>query len=353
MDRYEEAHECLQVAEELALKHMRKADLARIYHCRGNVYFPQGEIDACMKQHQLALSCALESQLPDREAQALSGLGDAYYLRCQMPTAYDYFVKSVEISQEHGLEQIEAANRFMIAWTVMWAKDLFTAVKLGNEAANFAENVNHKRAEMIARQLLSVALGDMGKVDEARLEVERVYKVADQLGAGRFIAFSFYHKAKMYLAEDNKDLAEKAVDEGLELSRKSSHTFAGPCLLGIKGYLSGSSEERSGHWNEARAMLDNGCPGHNHLFLVRDLIDICLVEQNWNACETYCSLMESYTKKEPMPWSNLVISRGRCLARLGQGENKSESFQELSDLEEECNRLGFITLIPQLQQARP
>lgn len=356
LDRYEEAHESLQIAEELALKHHRKADLARIHHCRGNVYFPQGKIESCMKQHQRALSCALDSQLPDCEAQALSGLGDAYYLRCQMPTAHDYFEKSVEICQRHGLELIEAANRLMVAWTAMWAKDLFTAVELGEEAAAFAEKVNHKRAEMIARQLLSAALSDMGKVELARREVERVYNIAEQLGAGRFIAFSFYNKAKVFLAEGNKALAEKAVDKGLLFSRKSSHTFSGPCLLGLKGALAQSNGERLKHWNEAKAMLEKGCPGHNHLFFIRDIIDASLLDRNWKACEGDCSLLEMYSNKEPMPWSNLVIARGRCLARLGlaekgSGENSGDTSQELNNLEEECNRLGLITLIPLLQQA--
>ncbi len=351
LDRYEEAHESLQRAEELALTHKKNAELARIHHCRGNVYFPQGEIESCMKQHQLALSCALESKLPDREAQALSGLGDAYYLRCQMPTAHDYFVKSVEICQRHGFERIEAANRLMVAWTAMWAKDLFTAVRLGKEAATFAENVDHKRAEMIARQLLSVAFVDMEQIDDARCEVERVYQISEQLGAGRFTAFSFYHKVKMALAQGDKALAEKEVDEGLKFSRQSSHTFSGPCLLGLKGYLASSSEERLNHWNEAKTMLSKGCPGHNHLFFNRDLIDVCLLERDWDSCENYCSLLELYTSKEPMPWTDLVISRGRCLSRIGRGANKNNASQELVDLEAECHRLGMITLVPMLHQA--
>ena len=54
-------------AERCELVEMR----ARIHFLRGNLHFPRGNIGGCLAEHQKSLELALETDLPELEAQAL------------------------------------------------------------------------------------------------------------------------------------------------------------------------------------------------------------------------------------------------------------------------------------------
>ncbi len=351
IDRYDEAHDTLQVAEQLAKKHNLKADLSTIHYCRGNLYFPQGEIEACMNQHQLALKNALESRLPDREAQALSGLGDVEYLRCHMISAHHYFQRCVGICQAHDLQQIEAANQMMVAWTVMFAKDVFTAIELGEQGVKFAIKINDKRAELIARNLLSATFLDLGKKEESKHNIEQGFTIAQHLGAGRFMSLSSYYRAKLALLNNDHVAAREATEVGLNYSRQSVHAFSGPVLLGIQGRLASSALERRSCWDEAESIFKSGCPGHNRLFFSRDVIETCLQLQDWKACEENCDRLQQHTRNEPLPWSDIVIARGKLLARFGQGDQSNQIKLELQQLESKTKSLGLLSLTASLTNA--
>lgn len=351
LDRYHEAHEVLQVAEEVAAAHDRKDHLATIHHCRGNIYFPQGRLDDCMAQHQKALSYALEIGSPQHEAQALSGLGDSYYLCCRMRTAEDYFAKCVAICEAEQLPRIEAANRMMLAWTAIFAGDIGLAIERSKKAVEFSRMHKHKRAEMIARQALCGAYFDHGNFDDAVGEADIVFEISRQLGAGRFLAFAHYQKACAVVWLGDKTAAEELIDDGLSESRASSHTFSGPCLLGFKGCLLPPGEARKALWDEADAMLAAGCPGHNHLRFYRDAIDQSVLDGDWDSVDVFCDKLEKVTREEPLSWSEFAIARGRLLARLGRGERSDALRTDLEKLAEECERLGQLRQLPSILNA--
>lgn len=351
LDRYQQAHEVLQVAEELAAAQGRKDHLATIHHCRGNIYFPQGRIDDCMEQHNKALSYALEIGSPQYEAQALSGLGDSYYLRCRMRTAEDYFAKGVSICEAEQLPRIEAANRMMLAWTAVFARAVTLAIERGEAAVAFARAHKHKRAEMIARQALCGAYFDHGEFDDAIREADLVFDISQQLGAGRFLAFAHYQKAVVIAWLGDVAGAEELIDDGLSESRKSSHTFSGPCLLGFKGCLLPPGEDRKALWDEADAMLEAGCPGHNHLRFYRDAIDQSVLDGDWDNADFYCDKLETVTRDEPLSWSEFALARGRLLTRLGGGERGDALHAELEALAKECEALGQLRQLPSIRDA--
>src|SRR5262249_31253476 len=59
-------------------------DEARIHFLRGNLCFPRGDIDGCVREHARSLALAREVGDPEQEAAALGGLGDAEYMRGRM-----------------------------------------------------------------------------------------------------------------------------------------------------------------------------------------------------------------------------------------------------------------------------
>jgi predicted ATPase len=77
-DRYDEALEELDRAESLAARNKRMVDLSRIHHLRGNIYFPLGQVDKCLSEHQSAWRFAKEADSTEDEARALGGIGRSH-----------------------------------------------------------------------------------------------------------------------------------------------------------------------------------------------------------------------------------------------------------------------------------
>jgi hypothetical protein len=90
------------------------AELARIHHLRGNIFFPLGNIEGCREEHERGLGFAQRSGSPEAEARALGGLADAAYAQGRMRSAFDHFSRCVALSQQHGFGRIEVANRSMV-----------------------------------------------------------------------------------------------------------------------------------------------------------------------------------------------------------------------------------------------
>ena len=61
-------------------------------------------------------------------------------------------------------------------------------------------------------------------------------------------------------------------------------------------------------------MLRGGAVGHNHLWFYRDAIEAMLNAGDGPAALHYVSMLEEYTRTEPLPWSELFAAGGRALA---------------------------------------
>ena len=125
------------------------AEQARIHFLRGNLYFPRGDIEGCLREHGIALELARRAGAAELEATALGGLGDAEYVRGRMISALDRFRECVELCERHGFGRIEVANRPMMAFTQWFAGDTKGALTVANTAIARAARVGHRRAEMI------------------------------------------------------------------------------------------------------------------------------------------------------------------------------------------------------------
>ena len=93
------------------------AELARIHFLRGNLCFPRGDIEGCVREHGTGLDLAIRAGASELEAMALGGLGDAEYVRGRMISAHDRFRRCVELCARHGFGRIEVAHRPMMAFT--------------------------------------------------------------------------------------------------------------------------------------------------------------------------------------------------------------------------------------------
>jgi tetratricopeptide (TPR) repeat protein len=150
-DDYDQALEILDKAESTASGDPRLYnERSQIHHCRGNLFFPLGNIEGCLQQHQLALQFARQASSGENEVRALGGLGDAHYANGQMAKALDHFLQCVKQSDESGFERIAVNNRYMVAWTQLYMKQVETSLEGARRAVESAARAGQPRAEMVA-----------------------------------------------------------------------------------------------------------------------------------------------------------------------------------------------------------
>jgi tetratricopeptide (TPR) repeat protein len=98
----------LEHAETIAVRLDLVAEQARIHFLRGNLCFPRGDIEGCLREHGTALDLAGRAGAAELEAAALGGLGDAEYVRGHMRTAHERFRRCVDCASSTVL----AASRW-------------------------------------------------------------------------------------------------------------------------------------------------------------------------------------------------------------------------------------------------
>ena len=150
LDRHREALAAADAAEEQARGLGDPVELAQIHFLRGNLYFPLGEIDACLAAHQQARAYAAQAASPALEARALGSLGDAHYLRGEMQTAHEYFTRCVALARDHGLASLEATALPMLAATQFYRLELDEALENCRLARAQASRAGSLRAGLVA-----------------------------------------------------------------------------------------------------------------------------------------------------------------------------------------------------------
>lgn len=350
-DRHEDALDALDNAERLATGGPPLA-LAEIHHLRGNLYFPAGRVDDCLREHQRALEFARTAGSREWEARALGGLGDASYLAGRMQTACGHFQRCVTLCQELGLGRIEVANRHMVGWSRMYLNEIAAAGEDGRAAAELAARVGHNRAEMLGLLLAGFMDAERRQTDAAREALDRATALARRLGAGHFLAEGLGLIALTCLADGRRDEARHAADEALEVVRGVGMTFFGPMVLGIAARLTDDSSARRALLAEAESILDGGCVSHNYFWFYREAIETALEIDDWPMTERYCDGLERYTATEPLAWSDLFARRGRALARFGRGERNAALAAELDQLATIARQAELNAYIPAIEAAR-
>jgi hypothetical protein len=80
------------------------------------------------------------------------------------------------------------------------------------------------------------------------------------------------------------------------------------------------------------ALLAKGAVGHNHIWFRRYAIEAALQSESWDEAEAQADALVRRTAAEPLPYCDLIIERGRILARLGRQTARDEDVRELAAL---------------------
>ncbi|MEP7296534.1 MAG: adenylate/guanylate cyclase domain-containing protein [Burkholderiales bacterium] len=332
-DRIEDGLAALHEAEPLAEQAGLAFELSRLHHLRGNLLFPLGRPDECLRAHQQALAHAVTAGSMEAQAAALGGLGDAQYLLGHMASASEQFLKCVALSREHGFGRLEVANLQMVGWSLLHLNEMRRAIEIGHAAIELALRAAQPRAEMLARLLVAWVDGLVGgNTETAQVQLERALALTRALGAKRFEAQMLGCGALASLRRGDRGAARADAETALAISREHGMGHIGPWILAILARLEADPPARARLLAEAEAELRRGCVSHNHIF-VRELgIDTALAARDWAGAEAQCASLEAYTVGQPLPFSDFLIGRGRALASWGRGQREPALRDELARL---------------------
>jgi class 3 adenylate cyclase/tetratricopeptide (TPR) repeat protein len=341
----------LEQAEVVATRLDLTVELARLHFLRGNLYFPRGEIERCLAEHQRSLELARRAGSPELEAQAQGGLGDAEYVRGRMLASGRHFRACIELCRRHGFGRIEVASLPMAAISTFHAGECERALHEATAAVEAANRVGHQRAEMIARHIVFMCQAERGEFADAGANVERAIALARQLGARRFEAEGLGFLAAVEAAQGQRAGAARLVREALAITRETGMAYFGPGLLGWLALYTDDAEERRAALAEGEALLAAGSVSHNYMFFYHAAIETALRAEDWPAAERYAAALEDYTRAEPLPWTDFIIARARALAAWGRGDRTAAAVQRLRDLLGQAERGGLRTAAAALARA--
>jgi class 3 adenylate cyclase/tetratricopeptide (TPR) repeat protein len=351
VDDLDAASAALDLAEAAAARLELTALSAHAHFLRGNLLFPRGDIDGCLREHQLSLELARRSGSHEFEAAALGGLGDAEYIRGRMGTSYKHYSRCVDICQKHGFGRIEVANRPMAAITLGYVEGPKAALDVALAAVAAAERVGHQRAATVAHQGLFFSAYELGDFASAWKSAEVSLGLARQLGARRFEAESLACRGVLHAATGHSSAGLDDINQAIAIFRETGMTYMGPAVLGMLAMASEDKRVRDAALTEGEALLSARSICHNHLLFRRYAIDACLSAGDWQAADHHAAALHEFVKFEPWIWAVFFADRGRALAAHGRGDRDEALGARLLRLKTVSDTLGFIFALPAIVSA--
>jgi DNA-binding SARP family transcriptional activator len=352
LDRHRDALAAADAAEEQARGLGDPVQLAQIHFLRGNLYFPLGEIEACLAAHEQARVHAMQAASPALEARALGGLGDAHYLRGAMQTAHDYFTRCVALARDHGLLRLEASWLPMLAATQFYRLELDEALdscRLARERASRAGSLRPGLVAVLVSGQVHACHADWAA---AAVAAEEALALARRVGARRFEgeALGLLGLARNGMGERLE--AERALDQACAVSRASGMLYSGPWLLGLLALVTADAAKRARALAEAERLLDEGCVSHAYLHFYEIGIEVALEQGDAGQAQRYAQALLDYTAREPLPFADFHAQCGLLLARLARGERTAQLEQQLAAAAEEARSRQMLAALPRLESAR-
>jgi hypothetical protein len=326
-------------------------EAARIHYLKGSVYFPLGNIEGCLREHEQMLELARRAGSAELTAQALSGLGDANYAAFRPVSAYRYFEQCIEISRAHGLGRIEVANLAMLGIiNLFFLVHVEQGLAISRQALDLARKVGQRRAQVIALQACAWALIEMAQATQARPYAEAATELAREIGAKRFVPEGMLFLALCLVEEGRIAEATKLLREAVVLSREMVTYFTAP-ILGCLALYTDDVAERQRCLDEAQKILQLGCPAHNHMFFYRPAIDLALRLGEWEKAERYADLLAQKFSEEPVPLVTFTVERARALTAAGRGLCDAGLLARIESLARQARDAHAYAWVPQIELA--
>ncbi|WFU41341.1 AAA family ATPase [Bradyrhizobium sp. CB82] len=340
----DEVHEALadvERAEGIATRLSMPGEAARAHFLHGNLLFPRGDVEGCLREHRQSLALAREVGSAELEAAALGGLGDAEYARGRMLSARDHFAICISLSRHHGFGRIEVANLPMSAFMRYFAGEMRAALAEALAAVEMGAKVGHRRAQTIAHHAAYHARHALGEFAAAQTNVDAALDLARQLKARRFEAEALAFGAELHRLAGRRDEAHAAIREALAISAETGMAYFGPIYYGILALIEEDEAPRRAALLDGEALLSDNVVAHNHLLFRKDAVEASMMLHDWNEAERHAAALEEFVRPEPLPWTDFIIARARTFAAIGRGDRSKRLDHELQRLRTDGDRLGI------------
>ena len=341
----------LDAAESEAAKRNDIRALAHVHYNRGNIYFSTVRIEDCLAQHKQSYRYAQEAGSLELEARALGGLGDAYYQRGRMRTAFDHFSRCIEISRKEGFAEIESANLHMLGWTRSFQNALTAGIEDALAAIALAKRVGAPRPQHFGHMVVAHIALDQGDLETADRHARETVRLSKKFGSKLLEAQSLTTLAVVIEQTEGAAKMLPLVRESLALRQGLPATFIGPRALVLLAACTPDPDERRKALTEAEGILASGSVGHNHFWFRRGAMEQALDRQEWDDADRHAHALEQYTAPEPLPWSDFYCLRARTLAAVGRGARDAEIPATLRRLHDEATAAGIKAALPRIESA--
>ncbi|UXY13966.1 AAA family ATPase [Chitiniphilus purpureus] len=282
-----------------------EAALAHIHYLKGNLSFPRGEVERCRQHHEQALRHARAAGAVDMQVRALGGLGDAHYVAGRMGTAQRAFAECLALCEAHGLADIEASNRFMLATTRLYGNETEAALADALASAQLGCRVGNRRAEIVSRLTAGWLWLSLEQAAAAAEEVGLALTLARSMGAARFEAFLLESQARIALLQGDAEAARQAIGAAWALvERQGLQHFIGPWVLGTLAVLTPDAAPRAAALEMAGQLLTQRCVGHNHYRGRVAAAEACLLYGETEAARHHAAQLLAFTAPEPCAWAD-------------------------------------------------
>jgi len=310
----------LTTAQDIATRLNQPAYLAQIHAQRGNLYFPRGQVDACLEEQKQSLQHAIAARSPKLEAEALSGLGDAEYMRGRMAAANVHFTDCVKLCEQHQFLANQIPNLALRGLTHFYCGLPETCIADCERAIEMAKGAHQLRAELVARTALAPALVEMAEFSRAHVQSQSASDVIEALGAHRFLPQCLAFKAKIAQAGGQDQKAIAFAHDAVRLSEQSDagRSFTGPWAYGTLAIVCDDDTTRQNALATGRKLLEDGCVSHNHFWFYRDAIEAQLRSGDWLSALADAEALKSYIAAQPIRWAEYYITIAQivCGAQL-------------------------------------
>jgi tetratricopeptide (TPR) repeat protein len=267
---------------------------------------------------------------PEWQARALSGLADAQYMDCRMATALRHFAGCVDLCDAHGLTRIAVSNRIMMGHCRIYIRNFDLGLSDMRMGLETAVRIGNRHTEMFANHSLGFCLTAAGRYAEAADVQPKALEQARALKARRYEAVILAHCAEVALINGRKAEALALAREGLEISDEAGPGFTGPILYGLLALLEDRHEDQDIALAAGKALLAQGCVGHNHFWFRRYAIERALLFEDWKEADRQSDALLLRMADERLTYSSLVAERGHMLARRGRGEATEDDEDRLN-----------------------
>jgi class 3 adenylate cyclase/tetratricopeptide (TPR) repeat protein len=334
--RYESALDSLKIAEASALRTGTDLDLAQVHYLRGNIYFPLGRIDESLESNERAIAYALKTGSTRLHVGALSGFGDANYLKGAMRTAGDYYTQAIDLARPNNLTRDLAANLHNRSVTRLYTGSILPALADAEESLDLARTYFVPVAACVARTCLTLTYLIVDDLHSAQESAAENVHLTNEIGAKRFEAQARSDLARVLALQGKYVEARRFGREGVSLALEFARNFAGPKALSTLALMSDTIEEQDALLSQGEDILSGGCVSHCHFFFFSDAMAIKLARQDWDGALRYAACLEEFTQSEPLPLMDLTIRQARLLVRSGRDGSSEILELELDAFRHDC-----------------